>query len=138
MERFLFQDQPLEERRRILRDSADKIEETTYLKPLSEDELSVRREAFTEGSIKLGQMEDELEEVKEKYKEKMKPLKDQNKEVLYELKHRQAAVTGPLFLIADHDEGMMGTYDENGELISSRKLRPEEKQLTINHLSKAQ
>jgi hypothetical protein len=39
--------------------------------------------------------------------------------------------------LANHEDGMMETYDNEGYLISTRRLRPEEKQGTIFSLPKA-
>lgn len=40
---------------------------------------------------------------------------------------RKATVTGTLYHIADHETGIMNTYDEQGEFISSRRMRPGER-----------
>jgi len=138
MESKIFPGLPPDELKRVLTDNADQVENTTYMKSLTETQLAERREKLVENSIQLGIMEDELDSVKAEYKIKMKPLKLDNANLLTQLKHKQAEVKGFLYHIASHEEGMMGTYDENGELISSRRLRPDEKQLHINHLSKAQ
>ena len=83
-------------------------------------------------------MQDEKKEVMQEFKLQMDPLAKQNKKLLTEVKTRQAEVTGALYLMANHDEGMMETYDALGELISARRLRPEEKQQNIFSLKKAQ
>lgn len=122
----------------ILQESAAKIEQTTYQKTLSADELAARREDLADDCIKLNQFEDELKEVKDDFKTKMDPLKAANKIRLTEIKTKQTSVDGTLFHIANYDEGMMETYDNEGFLISSRRLRPEEKQGTIFSMAKAQ
>lgn len=122
----------------ILQESAAKIEQTTYQKTLSADELAARREDLADDCIKLNQFEDELKEVKDDFKTKMDPLKAANKIRLTEIKTKQTSVDGTLFHLANYDEGMMETYDNEGFLISSRRLRPEEKQGTIFSMAKAQ
>lgn len=122
----------------LLQQNADSIEETTYYKPLTADELDLRREQLTDNAIKLSEYEDEKKEVMQDFKAQMDPLAKQNKKLLTEVKTRQAEVTGALYLMANHDEGMMETYDAAGELISARRLRPEEKQQNIFSLKKAQ
>lgn len=122
----------------LLQQNADHIEETTYYKPLTQEELDLRRENLTDNAIQLSEYEDDKKEMMADFKLKMDPLTKENKKLLTEVKTRQAEVSGNLYYLANHEDGMMETYDENGELISSRRLRPEEKQQNIFSLSKAQ
>ncbi len=66
------------ERLMILQENAAKVEQTTYQKTLSNDELAARREDLADNCIKLNQFEDELKEVKDDFKIKMDPLKSIN------------------------------------------------------------
>lgn len=125
------------ERLMILQQNADKVEQTTYQKALTDDELAARREDLADNCIKLNQFEDELKEVKDGYKQKMDPLKATNKTLLTEIKTRQTTVDGTLYHMANHEDGMMEIYDNDGALISSRRLRPDEKQGTIFNLKNA-
>ncbi len=121
----------------MMQENAAKIELTTYQKPLSADELAARREDLADNCIKLNQFEDELKAVKDGFKLTMDPLKTINKTLLTEIKTKQSTFDGTLFHMASHEDGMMETYDNDGYLISSRRLRPEEKQGTIFSLPKA-
>ncbi|MFT3679468.1 MAG: hypothetical protein QM791_04295 [Ferruginibacter sp.] len=124
------------ERIACMQEAAAKVEETKYQKPLSEDELAARRESLADDCIKLNQLEDELKEVKDEYKDKMDPLKLANKKRLEEIKTKQTTVDGVLYHIPDFEESMMETYDGEGELVSSRRLRPEEKQGNVFQMAK--
>ncbi len=124
------------ERLMVLQEQASKVEQTTYQKTLSADELAARREDLADDCIKLNQFEDELKEIKDGFKDKMDPLKAANKLRLTEIKTKQSTVDGTLYHVANHDSGMMETYDNEGLLVSSRRLRPEEKQGTIFSLGK--
>jgi hypothetical protein len=121
----------------LLQENAAKVEQTTYQKVLSPDELAARREDLADNCIKLNQFEDELKEVKDTFKLKMDPLKTLNKTLLTEIKTKQTSIDGILYHMANHDEGMMETYDNEGYLISTRRLRPDEKQGSIFSLAKA-
>lgn len=77
-------------RLQILQDHADHVEETKYLKPLTQEELDLRREQLTDNSIKLGDLDEEKKEVMASFKEKIEPLKAGNKVLLRELRSRQA------------------------------------------------
>lgn len=117
-----------EERLRILRDSADKVEQTTYEKELTEDELIAKREQFVDNSIAVSKLEDELSEKKKEFKSKIDPLKLINRSLQYEVKTKKTEVKGTIYHLADHGTGYMETYDETGEMIGSRRLRPDERQ----------
>lgn len=124
------------ERLMAMQETAAKVEQTTYQKTLSAEELAARREDLADDCIKLNQFEDELKEVKGDFKSKMDPLKAANKIRLTEIKTKQSTTDGTLYHIANHEDSMMETYDNEGVLISSRRLRPEEKQGTIFSLGK--
>lgn len=130
-------DATTKERLMILQENAQKIEVTTYQKNLTDDELAVKREDLAENHIKLDQFEDEFSEVKQNFKLKVKPLKNANKVILEEIKTKQTSVDGTLFHMANHEDGMMEIYDQEGILISSRRLRPEERQGAIFSLKTA-
>jgi hypothetical protein len=121
----------IEERLIMLKNNADKIEETTYDRELTLEELDAKREAFVDNSIKVSQLEDDLDGIKKSFKSQIDPIKLLNKTLQHEVKTKKSTVKGVLFHMAHHDEGMMEFYDENGELISTRRLRPEEKQARL-------
>lgn len=127
---------PTEQRLRLLQDNCDSHDETTYYRDLTPEEMDVRREQLSDNLIKLSEYEDNLTEIKDEFKEKMNPLKVSNKVILTEVKTRKAEIHGTVFNIADHDNGIMESYDETGEFISSRRLRPDEKQKQLFPLRK--
>ena len=116
------------ERLIILQQNADKVEVTTYQKPLSELELSERREILTENSIKLFDLGEQKKEATKEFKDQIEPLRKDNNKLLGEIRTGQASVDGTLFHMANHEESMMEIYDNEGLLVTSRRLKPEEKQ----------
>ena len=127
-----------DQRLQILKDNCEgKPETTKYYKDLSPDELDFKREALTSGMIKLSDWEDDLNSIKEGFKEKMDPVKRESKELLYQIKTRKELIEGILFHMADHENSVMETYDENGDFVSSRRLRPDEKQQKLFSIPKA-
>ncbi len=126
-----------ETRKQLLQQNADSIEQTEYLKPLTNEDLDIKRETLTDNAIKLSEFEDEKKDIMADFKLKMEPLSKENKMLLTEIKTRQARVSGTIYHMANHEEGMMETYDDNGEMISSRRLRPDEKRQNIFSLTKA-
>jgi len=116
------------ERIAVLQDSAAKTEVTNYIKPLSQDELDSMREQLAENFIKLNDYEEEKKDSNSEFKKKMDPISQYNRLLLGDIKTKQTTVTGTLYHLADYDNSMMNTYDESGEFISSRRLKPDEKQ----------
>ena len=124
------------ERLNALKDNADKMEKTTYQKKLSFNELAERCEDLAKNCIKLSSIDDEIKLSNTDFKGRKDPLKTANKNLLAEIKTEQTTVDGTLFHLSNHDTGIMETYDEDGYLISSRRLRPEEKQTNIFQMQK--
>jgi hypothetical protein len=120
-------DLPLEQRRILLRDNADSVDETTYMKDLSDDDLDSKREQLVSNLEKISSHDEELDAAKEAHKAATKPLKLENKVLLTEVRHRKTEVKGTLYSIADRERGMMVVYDDQGDFVSSRRLRPDEK-----------
>lgn len=116
-----------EERLHTLRNNADNVEQTTYDRELTQEELDTKREMFVDNSIQISNLEDELNEHKESYKSKINPIKQVNKVLQQEVKTKKQKVKGTLFHMANHETGFMETYNEAGELIGTRRLRPDEK-----------
>jgi len=120
-----------QERIRLLQENCDKQETTTYMRDLTQEELDLKRETLVDNLIKTSNLEDELDEIKEGFKAKIKPLKAANKMLQQEVKTKKESVNGTIFHMANHDDGMMETYDDQGYLIGSRRLRPDEKQARL-------
>lgn len=116
----------------ILQQNADKVEVASYQRPLTEEDINQRREILTENSIKLGDLEEEKKELTKSLKERIDPLRAHNKQILLEIRTKQQKAEGVLYHMANHEDSVMETYDETGEFISSRRLRPEEKQVRMN------
>lgn len=131
MSKIFMPDATLEERINILRNNADKIDNTDYEKELSEEELIAKREEFVDNSIDVSKLEDELAEKKKEFKNKIEPIKLVNRGLQKEIKTKKRWVKGQLFHMANHTDSMMETYDESGEMVSSRRLRPDEKQVRM-------
>lgn len=119
---------PPDQRLQALRDNCDDQEETTYYRDLTSEELDIKREQLTKNLIDISKEDDILDVAKTRYKSITKPLKEENGYLLEQVKTRKAEVTGTLFHMADQDAGVMETFNELGEFISSRRLKPTERQ----------
>lgn len=121
------------ERLRVLRDN-HKSEKGKYFVQLSQEEMDSRREKLADNSIKYFEMSEELKGIKSDFKEKMEPLTRDNQTIMQELKTGQAERDGELFFVPNYEPskdfpmGSMEIYDERGELVSVRRLQPDERQ----------
>lgn len=138
MSKTLFEGYSKEEIANILQANADRIEESTYFKELSNEELDIKRETLTARVITLSEMDDQKKEFMSALKDRAKPLIEEKAVLLKEIKHRRTEVKGIVYHSANHESGFMETYSADGEFISSRRLLPDERQKTIFSIQKAQ
>lgn len=124
------------QRLQLLADNCDSHEETTYMRDLDQDEVNDRMSDLSKNLIVISRQDDILDEHKETHKAATKPLKIENAILLEEIKNRKTQVTGVLYNIADQEQGIMETYDENGAFQHSRRLRPNERQLKLTAVQK--
>lgn len=134
MSKNFLPDYPDAERLEVLKGSADYIEQTTYYRDLTDHDIDIKNELFVANSIEVSKHNDELRKAKLVHKTNITPLVEYNAVLLEEISTRKSKVSGQLFSIADHDSGVMNSYDEKGEFISSRRLRPDERQTRITSL----
>lgn len=126
-------DLPHSERMLVL-DEATKIEEGRYFQPLTEVEMDYYRRQLTDHSILKSQVEHEFKLVKEEYKEKLKPHENAVSEAIEALKTKQVEKTGRLYILSDYEAKIIHKVDINGNVIQSRPMLPEERQLTMRPL----
>lgn len=119
------------ERRRILEQNADKVEISTYQKPLTDEALNEKMKVLSKNSIELYDLEEEKKDAVAVFKEKIDPLKKSNKHLLNEIRTKQETVSGKLYMLANYEDKMMETYDEEGLLVESRRLKPDENQANL-------
>lgn len=117
-----------EERQTILVGESIKTEDQVYMKALTNDELQIRRERIVQVSLLKAVIEDEFQQIKDDFKFKLEPLKDEFSQLLDELRVKMVEVTGKVYTLPDHENQMMHFVDEAGNVLSSRRMLPEERQ----------
>lgn len=132
MDIFQLKDLSAEERRTVLLGEAVKVEQQAYMRPLSQAELLIKKDELTNNSILKAKIEDEFSEVKKEYKSKLDPLKDLIHETLDALRNKAVLVKGNVYVLSDPKNKMMHNVDVDGNVLSSRPMLPEERQLRIN------
>ncbi len=137
MEKQLLLDTPLNQRAEILRDSCYKVlEGETYTRRLSEEEVVERKTMLFERVAKIQALQEELKEIKKDYSDRLKELDGDKTILVQEIKFESESKIGNLYAIDDQDSGMMALYDETGALVSSRPLKPEERQASLLTMKK--
>ena len=120
-----------EDRKSVLESESVSIEEHVYTKPLSPEELAIKKDEFANTAMVQAAILDELAEVKAKYKERLEPLKENIKELLNAIRTKSTTQHGKVFRLADYENQMMHTVDPSGNVLSSRRMLPEERQFRI-------
>ena len=119
------------ERAQMLRDNADAVETRDYFKNAEGAELDQARVQITDLAIKRHAILERKKEAMAEFKEELKPIDEQYGETLDLVKYRGQKIKGDLFKFVDQEEGMVGYYNAQGDLVESRRALPEEKQMTI-------
>lgn len=125
------------ERAAYLRDNACKVEQGKYFHEYDEEVLSAKKDEYTDGAIRLGDKEDEFAEVKADYTGKIKEMKLAQKSKLTAIRTKGEWKEGDTFMFDDQENGLMYTFDELGNEVGRRKLRPAEKQTSILTVARA-
>jgi hypothetical protein len=123
-----------EDRKLVLESEAIAVEEGKYEKPLSPEELAFFKDEVADKSIAQAIILDELADIKKNYKAKLEPLAITIKTALRNIKHKSMEQDGRLYKVADFEDQMIHKVDELGNVISSRKMLPEERQFRIQAL----
>ncbi len=131
LDKELGKDIAIEERENFLRDNCDAVEEVTYSKMFTSEELAKQRETLTEVSIKIADIEEEKKQVIDNYREQLKPLQVEKAEAISNLKSKSQVVTEDCFKFLDEESRMVGFYNKEGILVNSRPAFPNELQKTM-------
>jgi len=131
MEQQFLQGVSKQERLQALKDSAERTELMNYPKALSEVDLDYLKNELVNDSVKLAKLEEARKEFLTGHKAKVKPLKQNVGLSLVRIRSKVEEVEEEVFLLADQEEGMMGYYNADGNLVYQRVLLPDERQIRI-------
>lgn len=120
-----------DDRKLVLESEAIAVEEGKYEKPLSPEELSFFKDEVADNSIKQAVIIDEFTDIKKNFKAKLEPIAIKIKTSLRNIKHKSMEQDGRLYKVADFEDQMIHKVDELGNVISSRKMLPEERQIRM-------
>ena len=131
LDRELGKDIALEERASFLEDNCDAVQEVTYSRAFEPEELALKREQLTDASIKIADIEEEKKEVMDGFKERLKPLQERKADAIKALSDKSQTVTEKCYKFLDEETKMVGFYNKEGNLVSSRPAFQRELQKTI-------
>jgi hypothetical protein len=132
MDVYKIKDLQPHERQEVLIGEAMSTEQMQFMKPLDETELAALKDELAQTAIKRSIMEDEMAEVIEDYKARIKPLKEKFVETLNAIKHKAVDALGTVYLMQDFENQMMHYVSEDGTVINSRRMKPEERQTRMS------
>jgi hypothetical protein len=133
MEKQLYPDTPEMESEQMIAATAFKTEEQNIKKYFSEQENFDMKKQFFANASKIRAAHAVFIKAREAYAEAIKEPEKDNKYLMNCLDTGYVEVLEDVYLIDDQDNGFMLTYDRKGELLTSRRLAPEEKQTRIKN-----
>jgi len=131
MEKQLFENHHPSDRVEMLKDNCDKIEQQSYMKKFTHEEILLMKDNLAEVSIDLNDIAIEKKAVRERFSEREKPLTSQKKGLLQNIKRKAVEVDEECFKFIDQESGEVGYYNCVGDLIFMRPIMPSEQQKTI-------
>lgn len=137
MDIYKLKDLSPEERQSVFLGEAAGSEEQVYLKPLTPEELAITREEHANASILIDEMVEQFANVKAKHKEEIKPIQQKRKTAIAAIRQKAIQITGKVWKLPDHDNMMMHFITDEGQVLSSRPMLPQERQFRIQNLNKA-
>ena len=124
-------DLAIEAREEFLRNTCDGTEEVSYSRVFSPEELAKQRELLTDASIRLADIEEEKKQAMAEFKEQAKPYAEQRAKAIQNLRTKAETVTEVCYKYFDEETNMVGFYNREGNLVSSRPAFPNEMQKTM-------
>lgn len=116
---------------------ADKVENYSYMQPFTPEEMEQKRVELADKAIKLRGFEKELDEIKDSFKKKMKPIQKEVDSLLTNLHQKAEAREEDCFVFFEQGIGMAIYYNQDGVEVGRRPLYPAERNTTIfNELRK--
>lgn len=115
----------------FLMDNCDKVEDKSYMKRFTPEQLLQMKEELSENAIVINDIEVEKKEAMEQFKETLKPLTERKGRLLKGLKNKAELVTEKCFKFVDPENRSVGYYNEEGDLIESRAAFADELQTNI-------
>lgn len=119
------------EKEQMLEANCLRPEEKDIKKYFELEEMTEMRRQFYENAVEIRKANEAFVKARDAYKVIAEPLEKQNKSLMQQIRTGFVEVRQQVYLFDSQAEGMMGYYDNSGELIESRRLIPEERQTRV-------
>lgn len=120
---------------RELEDNSDEVVYKEYEKHLTQDDREEITESLVESIQKVETLSEELKQINKEKKAVISEHKLKTKDEARMLRQGYKFESGKVFIVRDQQAGMAYEYNDKGELIVERKLKPKERQTTIKKLN---
>ena len=137
MNKRMFEDKSLNERLSLLRANADKVELMTYAKRLEADQLNQIKESLVDLNVNLSALVEDKKEYVKSANAEIKPIKKEMARIISLINSQTEQVEEECYKFIDQEEGMVAWYNEQGDLITSRRIYPNERQLQIKAVNQS-
>lgn len=131
MEKQILKDVSLEERKKILQETANGVEKFTFQRELELAEVQEIQSGLSQKLIAIVQEDQKLKVAKEAYKAVVNPKREAVRADLQKIRTQMEEVTEEVFLMKDLDKQKMGYYSMEGKLVFERNLKADEMQYSI-------
>ena len=115
-------------RAQFLKDNCDKIESIGYTRDFTQEEMDTMKDNLADVSIKLNDLSIKKKELVKEINDEIKPKDQKRKVILEHIRKKSEYVNEDCFQFIDHESNMVGYYNSEGLLVSSRRIKPEERQ----------
>lgn len=112
----------------VLSANAVRREQFAYFKQMGEDDLKLFEQRYFSLHAEIDTHEEQLQLAKEEFKQAVAPLKTELQECYAVVKSKGEQITEEVYLIPNHEAGIMEYLNSDGEVVFSRRLLPNENQ----------
>lgn len=132
MEKELGKNIPITNRRNFLSDNCDGVVTMGYMRRLTHEELTGKKNELSETDIKINDIEIEKKAATQRFKIELDPLKSQRKEILKVLKEKGEYMKDEIcYKFIYEEDKMVAFYNGEGEMVDSRPMTGEEAQASL-------
>lgn len=112
------------QREAFLKDNCDACENKGYMKPYTPEELQGHKEKLANVSIEIEELENEKKEAMEIFKGKLKPLQEQRKQMVSNIKAKAEYVTEICYRFTDQETKETGTTTRTANWLRAARRPP--------------
>ena len=131
MQKTLFKDETPAERLKSLQNNCDRLEDASYMKQFSHDEIIGFKEELSNVSIALSDIAIDKKEATKTFTDAAKEPGQRKTEVLKYIKEKAVSVNEECFVFLEQTENTAYFFNAEGDQVFSRPLLPKEKQKTV-------